>query len=67
MKFLAFIVIKPGADAPLPMAISPTDDVWFVPTDAFPPTFAQQQEELLKGQPLEVLGAVCVGENWRHP
>lgn len=66
MKFLAFIVVKPGAETPMPMAISPSDDVWFVASDAFPPEFAEQQEELLRGQPLEVLGAVCVGNAWRR-
>lgn len=66
MKFLTTLVAVTNTDPPQVMAISPTDDVWFVKAEDIPPGYASEVERLLKGQGLEVLGVVLIGDNWER-
>lgn len=66
MQVLATLAVIPGTDPPQVLAVSPTDDVWFLKAEDAPPQYKQLIEEIIKGQRLEVLGLVLVSDNWQR-
>lgn len=64
MKQLCAILSVPTAEGPQALAISPTDDVWFLTPDACPPEFKEWLARTMKGAEHDLLGFIFVGDQW---
>lgn len=65
MNFLCTLITRVEGNEPVAMALSPSDNVWFVPADKLPPEFEKFQGELQKATNAEVLGHILVGDDWK--
>lgn len=64
MKQLCALLSVPTAEGHQVVAISPTDDVWFITPDACPPEFKEWLEQTMKGAEQDLLGFIFLGDTW---
>lgn len=66
MKQLCALISVPTAEGHQALAISPTDDVWFLSPDACPPEFKEWLQSTMKEAAHDVLGFIFVGDQWKR-